>query len=57
MDVLVRTFGITEAGRFISLVKRDTSDYTEWRRSLWNDMTIEEIYAEAAADYEKHKSE
>jgi hypothetical protein len=49
MDVLVRALGTVDAERFISMVKRDTFDYTEWRRGLWNDMSIEEIHAEAAA--------
>jgi hypothetical protein len=49
MDALVRTFGSVDTERFISMVKRDTFDYTEWRRGLWNDMTIEEVYAEAVA--------
>ena len=48
MDTLTRTLGMVDAERFISMVKRDTFDYTEWRRDLWNDMTIEEIYTEAA---------
>ena len=34
------------------MVKRDTFDYTEWRRGLWNDMTIDENYAEASAQSE-----
>jgi len=50
MDTLMRTLGLVDAERFISMVKRDTFDYTEWRRSLWNDMTIEEVYAEAAKE-------
>ena len=50
MDTLMRTFGMVDAERFISMVKRDTFDYTEWRRGLWNDMTIEEIYKEAAQE-------
>jgi DNA polymerase III sliding clamp (beta) subunit (PCNA family) len=29
-------------------------DYTEWRRDLWNDMTIEKVYAEAVK-HEKNK--
>jgi hypothetical protein len=48
-NVLMRTLGAVDAERFISMIKRDTFDYTEWRRGLWNDMTIEEIYAEAAS--------
>jgi hypothetical protein len=49
MAVLIKAFGEVDAERFISMVKRDTFDYTEWRRGLWNDKTIEEIFAEAAA--------
>jgi len=54
MNVLLQAFGAVDAERFISMVKRDTFDYTEWRRSLWNDMTINEIYAEAA-DFENNQ--
>jgi hypothetical protein len=55
MNVLLQAFGAVDAERFISMVKRDTFDYTEWRRSLWNDMTIDEVYAEAAA-YENNQN-
>ena len=48
IDALIRTLGTVDAERFISMVKRDTFDYTEWRRGLWSNMTIEEVYAEAA---------
>ena len=49
INTLMRTLGAVDTERFISMVKRDTFDYTEWRRGLWNDMTIDEIYMEAAA--------
>ena len=55
MNVLMQTFGAVDAERFISMIKRDTFDYTEWRRGLWNDMTIEEIFAEAT-EYEKNQA-
>lgn len=32
-----------EAERFIILLKRDNFDYTHWRQSLWEDMTVEEL--------------
>jgi len=51
MDLLMRAFGEVDAERFISMVKRDTFDYTEWRRGLWNDMTLAQVYAEAVAHY------
>jgi len=53
MGALVRALGMVDAERFISMVKRDTFDYTEWRRGMWNDMSIEEVYAEASAHYER----
>jgi len=52
MDALIATLGPVDAERFISMVKRDTFDYTEWQRTLWSDKTIEEIHA-AATEYEK----
>ncbi len=48
MNALIQTLGAVDAERFISIIKRDAFDYTEWRRKLWEGMTIEEIYAEAA---------
>ena len=52
MGILLQTFGMVDTERFIAMIKRDTFDYTEWRRGLWNDMTIDEVYAEATAHYE-----
>lgn len=52
MNILMQTLGIVDAERFISMVKRDTFDYTEWRRGQWNDMTIDEVFTEAA-EYSK----
>ncbi|MDR3120812.1 MAG: hypothetical protein LBU58_05705 [Clostridiales bacterium] len=56
MGTIVREYGDIDAERFISMIKCDTFDYTEWRRGQWNDMTIEEVYAEAVAHYEKKKN-
>jgi hypothetical protein len=54
MDALVSTLGAVDAERFITLVKRDTFDYTEWQRKLWPGKSIEEIHTKAA-EYEKGK--
>jgi hypothetical protein len=56
MDALVATLGAVDAERFISLVKRDTFDYTEWQRKLWAGDSIEKIHA-AATDNEKRASD
>ena len=52
MELLMQKFGAVDAERFISMLKRDTFDYTEWRRDQWNDMAIEEIYT-AATEHTK----
>jgi len=54
MDALILKLGAVDAERFICMVKRDTFDYTEWRRGLWKDKTIEKIHAEATA-FEKNQ--
>jgi hypothetical protein len=35
--------------RFISIVKSDNFDYTEWQRDLWKDRSIDEIHQMATA--------
>ncbi len=47
MAALIATLGAVDAERFISMIKRDTFDYTEWQRELWSDKSIEEIHAMA----------
>ena len=36
-----------EAERFIYLLLSEPFDYTEWQRNLFNNMTLDEISAEA----------
>ena len=52
MDALIEALGAVDAECFISMVKRDTFDYTEWQRKLWDGKSIDEIH-EAATAYEK----
>ena len=52
MNILVATLGMVDAERFISMVKRDTFDYTEWQRQLWEGKSIEEIHT-LATEHEK----
>jgi hypothetical protein len=55
MDALIEALGHVDAERFISMVKRETFDYTEWQRDLWKNKTIDAIHT-AASEYEKqHK--
>jgi len=52
MNTLIATLGMVDAERFISMVKRDTFDYTEWQRRLWEGKSIEEIHT-LATEHEK----
>jgi len=52
MDALLNTLGSVDAERFISIVKRDTFDYTEWQRKLWDGKRIEEIHG-LATEHER----
>ena len=44
MSALIAALGAVDAERFISMVKRDTFDYTEWQQTLWDGLSIEEIH-------------
>ena len=44
MRVLAEKLGIVEAERFITLSLREPFDYTEWRRSLYGNMGVKELY-------------
>ena len=52
MDALITNLGSVDAERFISMVKRDTFDYTEWQRKLWDGKSIDEIHM-AATRFER----
>ena len=56
MNLLVKGLGEVEAERFIYLVKRERFDYTEWQRNLWNDKSIDEVFA-LAAEREKSRTD
>ena len=44
MRILAENLGIVEAERFITLVLREPFDYTEWQRSLYGNMGVNELY-------------
>jgi hypothetical protein len=52
MKVLVTHLGKVEAERFISLIIREPFDYTEWQRSLFNDMSVKELSNLAMQEYQ-----
>jgi len=58
IDLLLKTFGVLETERFITSIKSNNFDYTEWQKSLWNNTSIEELH-KMATEFEdkKYKSE
>jgi len=54
VEILIDELGLVDAQKFISLIKRDTNDYTEWRRDLYKTMSIDEIYNKAT-EFQKQK--
>lgn len=45
---LADSLGTVEAERFITLMLREPFDYTDWRRSLFEDRSLEEISKSAS---------
>ena len=48
MNTLIKNLGLIEAERFVMLIQKETFDYTKWQENLFEDMTIDEIYNNAA---------
>jgi hypothetical protein len=40
---LMHVLGTVEAERFIALINRERFDYTEWRKSQWQEETVGSI--------------
>ena len=49
MNVLIKSLGLIETERFVMLLQKDAFDYTKWQENLFEEMTIDEIYNNAAA--------
>ena len=58
MDVgfayLIEKLGIVDAERFIAMVKRESFDYTTWRRTYFDKMDLDQVSAEAEAYVQDH---
>ena len=54
MDVLLNTLGAIDTEKFITLIKNNNFDYTEWHKNLWNDKSVDEIH-KMATQFEKEK--
>lgn len=43
IETLIATFGEINAERFITLLLRESFDYTKWQHDLWTDKSIEKL--------------
>jgi len=55
MKSLISSLGIVEAEKFITLIQREPFDYTEWQKTLWEGMSVEQISQMAMENYERKK--
>ena len=54
MKLLRENLGLIECEIFISGIKQDRFDYTEWRENLYEDMSIDELVGSATAYMKEH---
>ena len=47
IKALVQALGAVEAERFVALVNRERFDYTEWRKTQWQDETVASLATKA----------
>ena len=45
---LVEKLGVIDAERFVAMIKRDSFDYTIWRREYFDKMSLDQVSEEAA---------
>ena len=54
MKCLREKLGLVEAEKFISLIRKEPFNYTEWQSKLWQDESVEQIYNKAKDYHEKN---
>jgi hypothetical protein len=55
MKALIDKLGLVEAEKFISLIRKEPFDYTEWQRTLWEGQSVDDLFNAARAFSEKKK--
>ena len=48
MKLLRENLGVIESEIFITTIGRNNFDYTKWRENLWEDLTPQELFEQAA---------
>jgi hypothetical protein len=54
MNALIEKLGLVEAEKFITLIQRDSFDYTKWSEKLFEGMTLDEL-SKKAKDYRESR--
>lgn len=47
MELLRTELGMVESERFVTMLTRDTFDYTRWRRNQWNGISVSQLAKES----------
>jgi hypothetical protein len=47
IQALRERLGIIESERFIVLINRESFDYTEWQQTLWQEQSVDDVFAMA----------
>lgn len=53
-ECLVERLGVVDAERFVATIKRDSFDYTLWRREYFDNMNLNQISEEAEVYAKSH---
>lgn len=53
VQALTSILGEVDAERFVALIQREPFDYTRWQRTLWDNMTVEELSKKAMKSYKE----
>lgn len=53
-ECLVERLGFVDAERFVAMIKRDSFDYTLWRRGYFDKLDLDQVSEEASAYAKNH---
>lgn len=54
LRALSTALGPVQAERFVALLLREPFDYTDWQRTLWRDVALGDLSAQAMAHRANH---
>lgn len=56
LEILTQHLGLVEAERFVALIQREKFDYTQWRQTLFAELSGEEISRQAMQFQQQKKA-